>query len=115
MDLAEFSQYFSLDAATQDFIVKYGFNEIADRLEDIPESLSDEYILAALSKLRKKPEADQILAAAAELREICYGVNVLDVVCCKKSCCKRDNNVVSCSLLVILTVEIECCVGKKTC
>ena len=69
MDLAEFSEYFSLDSATQDFIVKYGFNEIADCLEDIPESLSDDYILNALSKLRKKPDVSQILAAAAELRE----------------------------------------------
>ena len=69
MDLSGFSEYFSLDSTTQDFIVKYGFNEIADRLEDIPESLSDEYILNALDKLRQKPDAGQILAAAAELRE----------------------------------------------
>ena len=69
MDLAEFSNYFSLDKETQDFIVKYGFNEIADRLEDIPESLSDEYILNAVNKLRKKPDEVQILAAAADLRE----------------------------------------------
>ena len=69
MDLAEFSNYFSLDKDTQDFIVKYGFNEVADRLEDIPESLSDKYILNALSKLRQQPNAAQILAAAAELRE----------------------------------------------
>ena len=69
MDLAEFSNYFSLDKETQDFIVKYGFNEVADRLEDIPESLSDEYILNAVNKLRKKPDEVQILAAAADLRE----------------------------------------------
>ena len=69
MDLAEFSNYFSLDKDTQDFIVKYGFNEVAGRLEDIPESLSDKYILNALSKLRQQPDVAQILAAAAELRE----------------------------------------------
>ena len=68
MNIEEFAQYFSLDNETQEFIVKYGFNEIADRLEVVPESLSDEYIINALSKLRKKEDAAQILAAAAELR-----------------------------------------------
>ncbi len=68
MDLAEFRNFYNFDDETQDFIVKFGFNEIADRLEDIPESLSDEYILNALSKLRKKADASQILAAADEVR-----------------------------------------------
>ena len=68
MDLADFSSFYKLDNETQDFIVKYGFNEIADRLENIPESLSDDYIINALSKLRKKEDSAQLLAAAAELR-----------------------------------------------
>ena len=68
MDLAEFSKYYSLEQDVQDFLVKYGFNEIADRLEVVPASLSDEYLLNAADKLNKKLDTKQILEAAAEVR-----------------------------------------------
>ena len=69
MDLASFAEYFNLTPESRSFVEKYKFNIIADTLEEIPETLQDDFILRALSDLRRPPAAEPLLAAADVIRK----------------------------------------------
>ncbi len=81
MKLSDFSEFFALKPESITFIEKHGFDQVAERLEDIPESLLDENILNELGKLRRAENTDLILRAASELRENKFLLAVYNFLC----------------------------------
>jgi len=72
MQLEDFARYFSLSDDVKDFILQHGYGQISDHLSCVPDSLSDEFILQQLQKLRTPIEPAALLEAAAELRSDPY-------------------------------------------
>ena len=81
MDLKDFSQHFNVSAEQQDFIVKYGFNEVADKLGEVPESLSESFIRRELAKLRRAEKVEPLLAAAEEIKNDVYTLAYYNYIC----------------------------------
>ncbi|MBE6379731.1 MAG: hypothetical protein E7047_02240 [Lentisphaerae bacterium] len=68
MQLAKFAQYYDLTEEAREFVVKFDFNQVAATLENIPESLQEDFIRQQLAKLRKPLDEQQILQCARELK-----------------------------------------------
>ena len=81
MDLKDFALHFNVTAEQQDFIVKYGFNEVADKLGEVPESLSESFIRRELAKLRREHKVEPLLAAAEEIKSDVYTLAYYNYIC----------------------------------
>jgi len=68
MKIAEFAEYFNLTTNSRDFVEKYGFNEVADRLETVPDTLQRDFILCELGTLRRPPASGELLEAAETIK-----------------------------------------------
>ena len=72
MDLKDFAQHFNVTSEQQDFIIQYGFNEVADKLGEVPESLSESFIRRELAhnlNMRNTPNITFVMD-----QSIAYGV-----------------------------------------
>lgn len=72
MNIKDFSDHFHLNAAAGAFLEKYGFTQISSQLENIPESLSKDFILRQLQLLHRPIDSGLLLQAAEELRQDRY-------------------------------------------
>lgn len=81
MDIKDFALHYNLSAEQQNFILKYGYDEVACRLTDIPDSLSEAAIRAAAAKLRKPVDIAPLLAAAEEIKSDPYTLAFYNYLC----------------------------------
>ena len=68
MKIAEFAEYFNLTTESRAFVEKYGFDEVADRLETVPDTLQRDFILCELGTLRRPPASGELLEAAEMIK-----------------------------------------------
>ncbi len=81
MDIREFSEHFNLTAEQRDFVIKYGYNEVADRLNDVPGSLNESSIRREADKLHSKLDVENLLAAADEIINDRYSLAFYNFTC----------------------------------